>query len=113
MPPGFPRIGETISSFLQATHRSVRSTAPRVTSPSTLPESHMLDRFVLVPRCAAKCAVGCHLMYTDFSRAVLYTHGRGSARATFSMGEETPSSLRRTGQRSSSATDAHEEKKAQ
>src|SRR5229473_1535643 len=36
----------------------------------------------------------------------------GSARATFSMGEETPSSLRRAGQSSSSATDAHEERKA-
>src|ERR1700730_16824923 len=62
--------------------------------------------------CAARYAVGCHLMYTDFSRAVLYTHGRGSARATFSMCEETPSYLRRAGHSSSSATDAHETRKA-
>src|SRR5207302_10956632 len=79
---------------------------PRVTSPSTLPATQILDGFVLGPRCAARCAVRCHLMYTDFSRAVLYTHGRGSRRATFSMCEVTPSYLRRIGHRSSSATDA-------
>jgi len=30
-------------------------------SPSTLPDSQILNSFVLVPRCAARCAVGCHL----------------------------------------------------
>ena len=94
---------------------SEKPASPPGCKPSGLrqvPFCHILNSFVLVPRCAARCAVGCHLMYSDFSRAVLYTRGRGSGRATFSMCEETPSSLRRAGQRSSSATDAHEERKA-
>ena len=94
---------------------SEKPASPPGCKPSGLrqvPFCQLLNSFVLVPRCAARCAVGCHLMYPDFSRAVLYTHGRGSARAPFSLGEETPSSLRRAGLSSSSATDAHEERKA-